>query len=65
MPVRRRSDKRREALSEGARDWLEGRPSFYQFRDHAELVELWRTHGDPQVATWDEDDGSRPRPVAG
>ena len=51
MAVKRRTNKRRDVVSEGARDWLEGKPSFYQFRDHTELVELWRAHGDSQVAT--------------
>ena len=63
MPVRRRNDKRRDALSEDARAFLEGRPSFTQFRDDAYLADLWEKYGDSSVATWEEGD-SRPRSVA-
>jgi hypothetical protein len=64
MPVRRRSDKRRDAPSDDAIAFLEGRPSFTEFKDHTELVELWRAYGDEAVATWDEGEGSTPRAVA-
>ena len=62
MPVRRRNDKRRDALSEDARAFLEGRPSFTQFRDDAYLADLWEKYGDTRVATWEEGD-SRPRAI--
>lgn len=62
MPVRRRNDKRREVLTEDARAWLEGRPSFYTFKDHNELLALWEARGDETVATWDL--GSDTSPVA-
>jgi hypothetical protein len=53
MPVRRRNDKRREALTDDALAWLSGKPSFYAFKDHDDLLALWRAHGDENVATWD------------
>jgi hypothetical protein len=56
MPVRRRTDKRRDALSDDAIAFLEGRPSFTQFKDDAFKADLWERFGDPTVATWDEGD---------
>ena len=63
MPVKRRANKRRDELTDDARAFLEGRPSFTQFRDDAYLADLWDKHGDNSVATWAEGD-SRPRAVA-
>jgi hypothetical protein len=63
MPVRRRIDKRRDELTDNARAWLEGRPSFTQFKDDAYLADLWDRYGDTSVATWHEGD-RRPRAVA-
>jgi hypothetical protein len=62
MPVRRRDDKRRAALSEDARAFLEGRPSFTQFKDDAYLVDLWEKYGGTSTATWEED-GAKPRAI--
>lgn len=63
MPVKRRSNKRRDSLSADAIAWLEGRPSFHQFKELNELVPLWREYGDPNVATWDEGRDSKPRAI--
>jgi hypothetical protein len=63
MPVKRRTNKRREALTEDARAWLEGRPcGFFEFKGHDELFPLWQVYGDPTVATWDM--GLNSKPVA-
>jgi hypothetical protein len=65
MPRKIKSHKRRAALTDDNIKWLEGSgPSFTQFKQHEELVALWLAHGDPDVATWDMDEDSRPRPVA-
>jgi hypothetical protein len=63
MPARRRSNKRRDALSDDAIAFLEGRPSFTQFKDDAFLADLLEKYGDTSIATWDEDD-RRPRAIA-
>jgi hypothetical protein len=63
MPVKRRTNKRRDALTDDARAWLEGRPSFYAFKDHDELLAFWEAHGDENVATWDLGRNSSPVPV--
>ena len=60
MPVRRRTDKRRDELTDDARAFLEGRPSFTQFKDDAYLADLWEKYGDPNVATWDRSKHSHP-----
>jgi hypothetical protein len=55
MPVKRRSTKRREELSDCAQRWLRGEPSgFFEFKDADELGALWAEYGDPKVAVWDE-----------
>jgi hypothetical protein len=55
MPVKRRTAKRREQLSEDAEKWLRGEPSgFFEFKDVDELAALWAEYGDPKVAVWDE-----------
>lgn len=54
MPVRRRSDKRRDALTDDEINWLEGRPSFTAFKDDDFLADLWARHGDTGIATWEE-----------
>ena len=51
------------ALTDDAIAFLEGRPSFTQFKDDAYLADLWEKYGDTSVATWDEGN-SRPRAVA-
>jgi len=63
MPVRRRNDKRRDALTDDARAWLAGKPSFYAFKDHDELLAFWEAYGDSDVATWDLESNSSPVPV--
>jgi hypothetical protein len=61
MPVKRRTNKRRDELTDNARAWLEGREcGFFQFKRHDELVPLWEKYGDPEVATWDMDKHSKP-----
>jgi hypothetical protein len=65
MAVKKRLDKRREALTDDARAWLEGRPSFYAFKDHDELLALWNAHCDETVATWDLASDSSPVAVNG
>jgi hypothetical protein len=62
MPVRRRTDKRRDALSDDAIAFLEGKPSFTQFKDDAYLADLWERYGDVSIATCEESD-SHPRAV--
>jgi hypothetical protein len=64
MPVKRRINKRREALCEDAERWLRGEPSgFFEFKDAHELAALWAAHGDPKVAVWD-DEAKMPRAQA-
>jgi hypothetical protein len=66
MPVKRRTNKRREALTEDARAWLEGRPcGFFEFKGHDELLALWDAHCDETVATWDLANDSSPVAVDG
>ena len=61
MPVKRRNNKRRSELSDDARAWLEGRPcGFFEFKHTDELIPLWQAYGDPNVATWDLGDSSKP-----
>jgi hypothetical protein len=61
MPVKRRTTKRREELSECAQKWLRGEPSgFFEFKDADELAVLWAEYGDPKVAEWD-DEAKKPR----
>jgi len=65
MPRKKRNDKRRAALTDDNIKWLEGSgPSFTQFKNHDELVALWQAFGDPDVATWDCEEDTRPRAVA-
>ena len=55
MPVKRRVEKRRAALSENAEKWLRGEPcGFFQFKDEDTLRAIWDEYGDPQVAYWDK-----------
>jgi hypothetical protein len=64
MAVKRRWDKRRAALTDDAIKWLVGSgASFYQFKDHEELVALWQTYGDESVAAWDMNENSNPVPL--
>ena len=61
MPVKRRTNKKRDALSEDALAWLEGRPcGFFEYKRHDELIPLWEKYGDPEVATWDMGRDSKP-----
>jgi hypothetical protein len=63
MPVKRRTNKKRDALSDDAIAFLEGRPcGFFEFKHHDELVLIWETFGNPEVATWDM--GRDTKPVA-
>jgi hypothetical protein len=58
MPIKRRTNKRREALCEDGERWLRGEPcGFFEFKDAAELAALWAEYGDPTVAEWDEEAG--------
>ena len=42
MAVKRRTNKRRDELTDDARAWLEGRPcGFFEFKRYDELVPLW------------------------
>ncbi len=62
MPVRRRSDKRREALDEDTILWLQGSDrSWFQFAPYEERLACWKTHGDTNIATWDLRDASNPQ----
>jgi hypothetical protein len=55
VPVKRRTAKRREQLSEDAERWLRGEPSgFFEFKNADELAALWAEYGDPKIAVWDE-----------
>lgn len=63
MAVKRRLNKRRDALRDDEIAFLEGRPSFTQFRDDAYLADLWDKYGDTSIATWEEGD-LQPRAVA-
>jgi hypothetical protein len=61
MPVKRRTNKKRDALSEDARAWLEGREcGLFGFKHFAELIPLWEAYGDETVATWDKGRNSAP-----
>jgi hypothetical protein len=62
MAIKKRLDKRRSALSDDAIAFLEGRPSFTQFKDDAYLADLWDKYGDTSIATWDQT-VSRPRAI--
>jgi hypothetical protein len=58
MPVKRRTNKRREQLCEDGERWLRGEPcEFFEFKDADELAALWAEFGDPEVAVWDEEAG--------
>jgi hypothetical protein len=62
MPVKRRTNRKRDALSEDARAWLEGREcGLFGFKHFAELIPLWDAYGDETIATWDK---GRSNPVA-
>jgi hypothetical protein len=62
MAIKKRLDKRRDALTDDAIAFLEGKPSFTQFKDDAYLADLREKYGDTNVATWEEGD-SRPLPT--
>jgi hypothetical protein len=65
MPVKRRTNKRRDELTDNARAWLRGEPcGFFEFKGHEELLALWQAHGDESVATWDLGSNSIPTAVA-
>ena len=62
MPVKRRVDKRRAALSENEERWLRGQDSgFIQFKPHEELVLLWPTHGDSEITDLDMCKNTKPQ----
>jgi hypothetical protein len=53
MPVRRRTDKRREAVTDEHEEWLNGNDKesgFFQFAPHEDLLAFWRTHSERVVA---------------
>jgi hypothetical protein len=61
MPVKRRINKKRNALPENARAWLEGRPcGFFEFKRHEDLIQIWEVYGDLDVATWDMKENTNP-----
>ena len=63
MAVKRRTNKRRDELTDDARAWLRGEEcGFFQFKSHDELIPLWEKYGNPEVATWDM--GQDTKPVA-
>lgn len=56
MPVRKRNLTRRAALSQTARDWLDGDPNcsvFFRGKPIDELAELWEQYGDKEAMHWD------------
>jgi hypothetical protein len=55
MPVKRRSSKKRSAVSQHEEAWLRGdRDSgFVQFKRDEELQELWDRHGDHGTMYWE------------
>ena len=55
MPVRRRTDKRRDALDEDEIAWLEGRISWFDFASLDEKREAWEKHGDKTNYKWHEE----------
>jgi hypothetical protein len=56
VPIKRRTNKRREQLCENGERWLRGEPcGFFEFKDANELAALWSEYGDPKVAVWDEE----------
>jgi hypothetical protein len=58
MPVKRRTNKRREALCEDAERWLRGEPcGFFEFKDANELAALSAEYGDTKIAEWDDEAG--------
>jgi hypothetical protein len=61
MPVKRRTNKKRDELTDDARAWLRGEPcGFFEFKSRDELIPLWERCGDPTVATWDMGENSKP-----
>jgi hypothetical protein len=53
MPVRRRTDKRREEVTDQHEEWLHGNDKasgFIQFAPHDELAALWNAHSERLVA---------------
>jgi 3',5'-cyclic AMP phosphodiesterase CpdA len=54
MPVRRRADKRRDAISPHEAAWLDGNHDcgFVEFKRDEELQALWDTHGDHDAFAW-------------
>jgi hypothetical protein len=64
MPVKRRINKRREQLCEGAERWLSGEPcGFFEFKNADELAALWAEYGDPKVAVWGHGSRGRSKPT--
>lgn len=62
MPVRRRNDKRRDAVDEDTLMWLHGSDrSWFQFASFEERKACWEAHGDPSVAMWDMKENTNPR----
>jgi hypothetical protein len=54
MPVRRRADKRRDAISPHEAAWLDGNHDcgFVEFKRDEELQSLWEAHGDHDAFAW-------------
>lgn len=66
MPVRRRTDKRRDALDEDSILWLQGSDrSWFQFASLEERLACWEAHGDAAIATWDRQENTNPTMVLG
>jgi hypothetical protein len=55
MPVRRRNDKRRGAISDDEAAWLRGDSNcgFIEFKRDEELQELWDRCGDHETMYWE------------
>lgn len=54
MPVKRRTNKRRDALSPDEAAWLDGNHDcgFVQFKRDEDLKALWDAHGDQDAFVW-------------
>ena len=63
MPVRRRTDKRRQDVTDEQELWLRGEDThgFFQFSPPDELHDFWNVHSDRIIAEWIENNpGTRP-----
>jgi hypothetical protein len=55
MPVKRRTNKRRDAITEHEAAWLDGDThcGFVEFKRDEELQKLWDGYGDQEAMYWE------------